>query len=366
MVVIPPDNRNMAATKAEMESMFSNLSLKQSIRYLEPGTYMGLSTENAADWLDRFENYAKLNELDNKKKIITFQLLLKGASSCWFKSLSSTDITNFDTIVKKFKETFMSPSKNWINIQRLETRKLLPTETCEHYINETLSISNQIGLTAKEISQALIRGLPGKIRAQIITFNPSTLDETIQRIYLAEAAIKLQQKEELTVVEEPSNPQLAAITSAIERVNDSVNNNSSLINKLPATQETYRRTFIPREEKDYGQPIEEQGARQPQSDWNRQRTWISRPMNRLQCFTCGSENHLYKQCPMGRQRRQIEPRNRQWNMNNQYGEQRYQNPRQGQEWNRNTQYRPQNQQRLYNNNEQYSRGTKNIMFPRRF
>ena len=158
----------------------------------------------------------------------------------------------------------MSPSKNWINIQRLETRKLLPTETCEHYINETLSISNQIGLTAKEISQALIRGLPGKIRSQIITFNPSTLDETIQRIYLAEAAIKLQQKEELTVVEEPSNPQLGNV--AIERVNDSVNNNSSLINKLPATQETYRRTFIPREEKDYGQPVEEQGARQPQSN----------------------------------------------------------------------------------------------------
>ena len=77
MVVIPPDNRNMAATKAEMESMFSNLSLKQSIRYLEPGTYMGLSTENAADWLDRFENYAKLYELDNNKKNNNIPVIVK-------------------------------------------------------------------------------------------------------------------------------------------------------------------------------------------------------------------------------------------------------------------------------------------------
>ncbi len=223
-------------TKDELEDMLSKLSMNRHVSALEPTNYSGQSTENATDWLTRFENYSKLNGLDNAKKIITFQLLLKGASSCWFNCLTDAEKKDYDVIVKKFKDTFMSSSKNLINTLRLETRKLQPSESCEAYINEVLNISNQIGLSEKEISQTLLRGLPGSMRAHIIAFNPTTMDDTIQRIYLAEATIKIQQKEDVSVIDNGSNEQITAIAQAMQTMNEH-------IHRISDTQESERQTL---------------------------------------------------------------------------------------------------------------------------
>ena len=46
-----------------------------------------------------------------------------------------------------------------------------------------------VGIQEEELSKALIRGLPPKLRWHVVSFNPTSLSETIQRILLGEATL---------------------------------------------------------------------------------------------------------------------------------------------------------------------------------
>ena len=46
-----------------------------------------------------------------------------------------------------------------------------------------------VGIGEDELSKALIRGLPAKLRWHVVSFNPATLIETIQRLLLGEAIL---------------------------------------------------------------------------------------------------------------------------------------------------------------------------------
>ena len=52
--------------------------------------------------------------------------------------------------------------------------------------------------------KALIRGLPSKLRWHVISFNPTTLNETIQRILLGEATLASEYGDQINVMEENS------------------------------------------------------------------------------------------------------------------------------------------------------------------
>ena len=298
-----------AATKADMETMFSKINSKQNTRGLEPNNYYGLSSENAKDWLNRFQNFAALSGLEDEKKILTFRLLLKGAGSTWFDNLSDNDAKDFDTVVQKFKDTFMNQSKNWINTHRLETRKLQPKETCEAYINEIVNIANQIDLTEKETTKALIRGLPSTMRAQIIAFNPTTLDDTIQRIYLSEASQRLQQNEELSALETGNDMKMSVIMTAISNMTDTVKQSIEHLKNGQDTQpiqNTYRRTYDQQgRSNEYHPPQRYNQWSQPgpsRQQTNGSRPSWNQPSNRQtgpgmrRCYSCGSPNHLVKNC----------------------------------------------------------------------
>lgn len=342
------DSINMSdpASKEDIENMMSKLSVTRNTRYLEPSMYGGTSSENASEWLSRFENYAQLTDMQPDRRLLHLKLLLRGIALCWFQNLSDTDSANYDTVIKRFKDTFMSPSRNYINIQRLESLRLGPNENCETFVNQVLNLSNQIGLTDKETAQTLLRALPGNMRAQIVAFNPTTLEETIQRIYLAEASLRMQKKEEMSSVENTPNTHLAVMAEAIQKMNDNLKKTTENLEQNRSPQDTYRRTFYPRrEENTNGQ----------QQNWDQRDTHqyrnTSRPtyrnVNDRRCYTCGSANHLYRQCPSAN----YSQRPRQFNSYNQ-------------SWNRNNQMRYSNRGQQYNQQRNY-RDSKNVMLPRR-
>ena len=59
-----------------------------------------------------------------------------------------------------------------------------------------------VGIGEEELSKALIRGLPAKLRWHVVSFNPTTLSETIQRILLGEATLSFDDNEHINVVSE--------------------------------------------------------------------------------------------------------------------------------------------------------------------
>ena len=73
-----------------------------------------------------------------------------------------------------------------------------------------------VGIKEEELSKALIRGLPPKLRWHVVSFNPTSLGETIQRILLGEATLSF--TEEKTEINEISGSFVVLCTRLEERV----------------------------------------------------------------------------------------------------------------------------------------------------
>ena len=210
-----------AATNAKLEKMLKIMGSRK-VSAFQPTPFSGLSHESAQEFLNQFENYAKLSDLDDNEKIVVFNLLLRGLAKFWFEGLSAQDKQTFDAIKTRFKDTYLSQSKNWITTQKLEGRKLATGEKVETYTQDVIQMGNNIGLTPKEQQSALIRGLTPKLRSQLITHNPQTLADTIERIYLSETALNLQNQESVNVMDSMATCQLAGLNAAVKNLGDKV------------------------------------------------------------------------------------------------------------------------------------------------
>ena len=78
-------------------------------------------------------------------------------------------------------------NNKWLHLACLENGKLIQSESAEKYIEDMSKRSLLVDLKEEELSKALIRGLPPKL----VSFNPTALNETIQRILLGEATLLL-------------------------------------------------------------------------------------------------------------------------------------------------------------------------------
>ena len=74
------------------------------------------------------------------------------------------------------------------------------TESADKYIADMCDLALLVGIEDTELSKALIRGLPTKLKWHVVSFNPTTLSETIQRIFLGEAKLSFGDNEHTNVV----------------------------------------------------------------------------------------------------------------------------------------------------------------------
>ena len=206
------------ATKIEVEELFK-MYRKEMTRGTEPGIFTGRISENAREWIHNFESYCELNNINEEAKILTFSLLVKYGAKSLFNSLSDNERKSWDTIKAKFTTTYME-NNNWINEQRLENRRLQAGETCEKYIADLTELSLLIGMDDRELKNCLIRGLPEQLKWNVIGFNPGTVNETIQRILLAEATIKGSNQQEVSTTSQTSQliEMMSTITERLDRM----------------------------------------------------------------------------------------------------------------------------------------------------
>ena len=162
---------------------------KQKIKKsFEPQNFSGKTTDNGEEFMSSFNNYCKLNNIEGPKKLLIFEMCLDGAVKCWFLALSEETKKNVDCITAQFKTDCLKNNR-WLNATRLENRKLTNSESAEKYIEDMSKLALLVGIKEEELTKALIRGLPPKLRWHVVSFNPTTLSETIQRILLGEATL---------------------------------------------------------------------------------------------------------------------------------------------------------------------------------
>ena len=64
------------------------------------------------------------------------------------------------------------------------------------------NLSLLAGMSSDELSKSLIRGLPDDLKWQVVAFNPKTMEDTVERILLAESSYQWKTKEHCNIVEE--------------------------------------------------------------------------------------------------------------------------------------------------------------------
>ena len=130
----------------------------------------------------------------DKKKMLMFEMCLCGAAKCWYLTLSDIIKKDFESLTEQFNHDYLQ-NNQWLNTTRLENRKLLDTESAEKYISDMSDFALLVGIGEEELLKALIRGLLVTLRWHVVSFNPTTLSETIHHILLGKATLSFDDNE---------------------------------------------------------------------------------------------------------------------------------------------------------------------------
>ena len=90
-----------------------------------------------------------------------------------------------------------------------------------------------VGIGEEELSKALIRGVPAKLRWHVVSFNPTTLSETIQRILLGEATLSFDDNEHINVVSENG------MDTTVQRMDERLDKLEDLLKSCQLSRTTY-------------------------------------------------------------------------------------------------------------------------------
>ena len=176
------------ATKEDIQEL---LKCNKSRKSFQPTGFSGKTSENAREFLSTFDNYSKLNNIDGEDKLLSFEMCLSGAAKCWYNGLTMDIQKDYAKLKEEFNKNFVKNCQ-WLNTARLENRRLLANESAEKYITEVSELAQLVGVTDSELSKALIRGLPHRLKWHVVSFNPGSLSDTIQRILLGEATLAME------------------------------------------------------------------------------------------------------------------------------------------------------------------------------
>ena len=204
------------ATKQEVSDIMKSYKSRRSF---QPGEFTGKTTENARDFMSTFNNYCKLNNIDDTDALLTFEMCLSGAAKCWFNGLSPESKKDIKQVEKLFKKNFLQ-NNQWLNTARLENRKLLATESAEKYIADMSELGQIVGVTDSELSKALIRGLPRRHKWNVISHNPSSLSETIQRILLGEATLSADESADINAIGDSTMSTMTKLDEKVDRLEE--------------------------------------------------------------------------------------------------------------------------------------------------
>ena len=191
-----------------------------------------------------------------------FEMCLLGAAKCWYITLSDIVKKDFESLTEQFNHDYLQ-NNQWLNTTRLENRKLLKTESAEKYISDMSDLALLVGIGEEELSKARIRGLPAKLRWHVVSFNPTTLSETIQRILLGEATSSFDDNEHINVVSENG------MSTTVQRMDERLDKLEDLLKSCQLSRIAYSA---------------EQNEQPPQRSFN------------LNCRTCGENGHKASEC----------------------------------------------------------------------
>lgn len=152
---------------------------------IQPDVFHGLSTEFPTRWIRQFEAYCNTKKISDYQIKALFKLLMRSRAQIWVDSFDKKDTKTWKAVKQAFLQEFESPTAMWHNQNKLDERKLRPDETPDQYINDVLQLTARLYMSKQAQMKALIRGLPPKVKGNVLYHNPTTMNDVIHAIQLA-------------------------------------------------------------------------------------------------------------------------------------------------------------------------------------
>ena len=183
---------------------------------IPPPTFSGTPTENAEAFKQDFESYCVVNNIKADRKFDVFKLLLKGLALNWFQNLKDTEKPDYATAITHFDTAYINTKHPWVKLQKLNARKLLPTESVDDYIRDVLALCPEEDSTSK--MNHLLNGLDVNDRATLMCQNPSDLNDLVHKLVLLRASNQVRSQSAVNSIEEATN--IASISNTLARIEE--------------------------------------------------------------------------------------------------------------------------------------------------
>ena len=105
---------NEMATTNQIEELLQKYAQQRRITGMEPQLFGGTVNESARDWIRKFNNYTKLNKVEEDDKLIMFETLLTKSAQCWYDNLEADVKKQWDSVQKKFEDTYFNTNSWYI------------------------------------------------------------------------------------------------------------------------------------------------------------------------------------------------------------------------------------------------------------
>ena len=109
---------NHVAARPPIQTASAKFNVRSGL--LQPGQYQGLPDEDPLGWLDRFDAWVDLTNVDNRQLPYAMRLLLRGSAVLWFSALPSEDRGNKERLYTAFRNRF-GQQPSWLIEQQLLT-----------------------------------------------------------------------------------------------------------------------------------------------------------------------------------------------------------------------------------------------------
>lgn len=198
------------------EEIFSDSEEDIEMAYTTPNTFRGTSQENAVGWLRHAKWWLDTTRAgsspDLRRRLHQLAVLFQDEAENWFANLrigtatsdermasgegnSSTAIQGVTTQLiaswEDFERAFLQRFKRdesgrTGDITALIQMKQTPGQTVEEFVTAIRKQGTLVNATQQEMYMAVVTGMNQLIKAQIMQFDPPTLDEIVKRGKIAE------------------------------------------------------------------------------------------------------------------------------------------------------------------------------------
>ena len=152
---------------------------------LAPPPFKGVCTEDADEWLSRFEKYALYRALPDGDKATFLGVLLRDDAADWHDTLEPAVRTDWQALKQAFTQRFRpSDLLRWKKASDHWNRCQAAGETVDVYITAVKKMAVSVGVTGDMLRYAIQRGLRPQLLKHAIQQQPTTVDELVQAAVL--------------------------------------------------------------------------------------------------------------------------------------------------------------------------------------